>query len=234
MNLNVQQATDLCETINTQNKNIKDVDVSMAPPMIFLSGLAQNSTLHLSAQNCSDQNNGAFTGEVSVEMLASIGVKYVIVGHSERRSYYNETNETVAAKVLQTLKHGLTPVVCVGESNEQRFSNLHFDTVEQQLKDVLELKEVNEKEIIIAYEPVWAIGTGLTATSAQAQEMHLYIRQLLREKISESVAQKTRIIYGGSCKPSNAKELFNCPDIDGGLIGGASLKADSFLKIIQS
>ena len=207
----------------------------VCPPFPYLemtSDYSDDSYFMVGAQNVSDQEVGAYTGEVSAAMLESLEIDYCIVGHSERRAYYHETNEIVARKVDQLLKHGLKPIVCCGEVLEEREANKQFEVVKQQITEGLfHLTPEQFGEIIVAYEPVWAIGTGKTATPEQAQEMHAFIRSLIAEKYGNEVAEETSILYGGSCKPSNAKELFANKDVDGGLIGGASLKADDFIGI---
>ncbi len=188
----------------------------------------------LSAQNCANHESGAYTGEVSAKMVASAGAEYVILGHSERREYYNETGEILREKISLALENGLSPIFCVGENLEQRENGNHFKVVEQEIKEVLyTLTPTQLEKVIVAYEPIWAIGTGKTATSAQAEEIHAHIREVLAEKFGQ-LADEISILYGGSCKPSNAKELFAQPNIDGGLIGGASLKADDFIEIAKS
>ena len=209
--------------------------VVVCPPFPYLemtSDYSDDSYFMVGAQNVSDQESGAYTGEVSAAMLESMEIDYCIVGHSERRAYYGETDEIVARKVDQLLKHNLRPIVCCGEVLEERESNRQFDVVKKQITDGLFHLSADEfSNVVIAYEPVWAIGTGKTATPDQAQEMHAFIRNLIAEKYGDEVAENTSILYGGSCKPSNAKELFANKDVDGGLIGGASLKADDFLAI---
>ncbi|HOG25622.1 MAG TPA: triose-phosphate isomerase [Bacteroidales bacterium] len=201
-------------------------------PVARLIGDRRNPAL--AAQNCANRENGAFTGEVSASMLASVPCRYVILGHSERREYYGETNEILLEKIRLALFHSLRPIFCVGEVLQERETNMHFQVVSAQLREVLcQLDPEDFKKVIVAYEPVWAIGTGKTATSEQAQEMHAFIRAFL-EGTFRDLAQSTPILYGGSCKPSNAAELFSRPDVDGGLIGGASLKADDFLAIAGS
>ena len=187
------------------------------------------------AENCADKAEGAFTGEVSAAMVASTGAKYVIMGHSERRAYYHETAEILKEKVVLALANGLTPIFCVGEVLAEREADKHFEVVAAQVKDSLfDLTAEDFAKLVIAYEPVWAIGTGKTATAEQAQEIHAFIRQTIAEKYGAEIADNTSILYGGSCKPSNAGELFAKPDVDGGLIGGAALKADSFMGIITA
>lgn len=202
------------------------------PYLVMTSDYSDDSYFMVGAQNVSDQESGAYTGEVSAAMLESMEIDYCIVGHSERRAYYGETDEIVARKVDQLLKHNLRPIVCCGEVLEEREGNRQFDVVKKQITDGLFHLSADEfSNVVIAYEPVWAIGTGKTATPDQAQEMHAFIRNLIAEKYGDEVAENTSILYGGSCKPSNAKELFANKDVDGGLIGGASLKADDFLAI---
>ena len=199
------------------------------------SDYANDSYFQVGAQNVSDQEKGAYTGEVSAEMLESCEIDWCIVGHSERRAYYGETDATVAAKVNKLLAHGLKPIVCVGEVLEEREAGRQFDVVKTQVEGGLfHLTAEQMKQVVIAYEPVWAIGTGKTATAEQAQEMHAHIRSLLASKYGKEVADDISILYGGSCKPSNAKELFANPDVDGGLIGGASLKAQDFMGIVTA
>ena len=195
--------------------------------------LIQGSKVMLGAQNLNTNASGAYTGEVSADMIKDFGARHVIVGHSERRSLYGETSAMVADKTKAALNAGLTPLLCIGESIEQRDSGNTEAVIEKQLSAVIELVGIEAfNQIIIAYEPVWAIGTGVTATPEQAQEAHLFIRSLLA-KNDESVAQKTPILYGGSMNASNASELISCADIDGGLIGGAALKAEDFLQICK-
>ena len=209
--------------------------VVVCPPFPYLemtSDYSDDSYFMVGAQNVSDQESGAYTGEVSAAMLESMEIDYCIVGHSERRAYYGETDEIVARKVDQLLKHNLRPIVCCGEVLEEREGNRQFDVVKKQITDGLFHLSADEfSNVVIAYEPVWAIGTGKTATPDQAQEMHAFIRNLIAEKYGDEVSENTSILYGGSCKPGNAKELFANKDVDGGLIGGASLKADDFLAI---
>lgn len=191
--------------------------------------------IHLGAQNCACKEKGAYTGEVSATMLASIkGLEYVILGHSERRGYYGETNAILLEKVKLALESGLKVIYCVGEALEDRKAGKHFDVVSSEIKEVLyELSAEQMKNVIVAYEPIWAIGTGETATSSQAEEIHAFIRKTLEAKFG-ALSEEVAILYGGSCKPSNAKELFAQKNIDGGLIGGASLKAGDFISIARS
>ena len=216
-----------------------NLHIVIAPPFYLLPScveLVNNyPQIFVGAQNCFSEESGAYTGEVSASMLKSAGVSYVIIGHSERRQYFNETNEMLAKKVALALKNDLTPIFCCGEKLEERQKNNHFAIVKKQLSESLFQLNNNEfKKTAIAYEPVWAIGTGLNATPAQTQEMHSYIRNLIKEKYDETLAQEISILYGGSCNAKNAAELFANPDVDGGLIGGASLKAEDFSAIIHS
>ena len=210
----------------------------VCPPFPYLEMVGDygdDSYFAVGAQNVSDQEVGAYTGEVSAAMLESMELDYCIVGHSERRAYYHETDAIVAAKVDRLLEHNIMPIVCCGEVLEEREAGKQFEVVKRQITDGLfHLTAEQFANIVIAYEPVWAIGTGKTATPEQAQEIHHYIRTLLAQKYGDAVADEISILYGGSCKPSNAKELFACPDIDGGLIGGASLKAEDFIGIVTA
>ena len=213
-----------------------DVDVVIAPPFISLllaaDGLAEKRVA-IAAQNCHQEGNGAFTGEVSAAMLKSVGVTYCIVGHSERRQYFGETDDIVAKKIAALLAQGITPIYCCGERKSERERGRQKDVVMSQMKAALGGSTIDElKNVVIAYEPVWAIGTGLNATAQQAQEMHAHIRELLHTHGAD-VATAVPILYGGSCKPDNAAELFACPDVNGGLIGGASLVAQQFIELIR-
>lgn len=220
-------------------KSPEDVVKIFATPFIHLTEaarkLADRKDFGLAAQNCHHLSNGAYTGEISAEMIASTGASYVIIGHSERRQYSQESNEQLAQKVTTALAAGLTPIFCIGESLDQRNANRQQDVVLQQLSESLfPLPALEFVKLILAYEPVWAIGTGVTATSIQAQEMHAFIRKQIDKKYGKEIAGNSVILYGGSCNPQNAKELFACKDVDGGLIGGASLKAADFNAIIHS
>lgn len=211
----------------------------IAPPFIHLSEaarkLAGRRGFGLAAQNCHHLSTGAYTGEVAAEMIASTGATYVIIGHSERRMYFQESNGLLAQKIDAALAAKLIPIFCIGESLEERNSNQHKEIVKHQLNEsVFHLSAAEFANVVIAYEPVWAIGTGITASSAQAQEMHEFIRLEIREKYGQKISENIVILYGGSCNPQNAKELFACKDVDGGLIGGASLKASDFSAIINS
>ena len=228
------------EIANMINDELRDdVTVVLGTPFIHLSGVSKlvesTNNLHVAAQDCSSHEAGAYTGEISVSMIQSTGASHVIIGHSERREYHNETNAELATKVDLALKAGLTPIFCCGESLDIRESGKHEDFVSTQLTESLfHLTEEQMNKVVIAYEPIWAIGTGVTASSAQAQEMHKALRAHLATKFGDTLAENTSILYGGSCKPSNANELFTQPDIDGGLIGGASLKSRDFMDIIKS
>jgi len=239
MNTTVPEGNALAEELASKFSTVpSDVQLIVAPPFTHLNSVGsaiKNTKIALSAQNCADQPKGAYTGEVSAAMLKSIGCTYVILGHSERRQYYGETSTTLTAKIALALENGLKPIYCVGEKLEEREANRHFDVVKAQIEEVLfSLTAEQMGQVIIAYEPVWAIGTGKTATSEQAQEIHAFIRKTVASKFGAAVAEECSILYGGSCKPSNAKELFAQKDIDGGLIGGAALKADDFIAIAQS
>ena len=238
MNKSFSEADDLISGIMDKLEEVTlDANTQMiiCPPFPYLemaSDYSDESYFAVGTQNVSDQESGAYTGEVSASMLESMELDYCIVGHSERRAYYHETDEIVARKVDQLLKHNIRPIVCCGEVLDEREANKQFDVVKKQITDGLfHLTAEQFSDIIIAYEPVWAIGTGKTATPEQAQEMHVFIRSLIAEKYGKEVADETSILYGGSCKPGNAKELFANPDVDGGLIGGASLKAEDFIGI---
>ena len=241
MNMTFSEADDLVSAIMDKLEQVTlDADTQMiiCPPFPYLemvSDFGDESYFSVGAQNVSDQEMGAYTGEVSAAMLESMELDYCIVGHSERRAYYHETDEIVAAKVKRLLAHYIRPIVCCGEVLEERESNRQLEVVKRQITDGLfHLTAEEFADVVIAYEPVWAIGTGKTATPDQAQEMHAFIRSLIAERYGQEVADNTSILYGGSCKPSNAKELFAQPDVDGGLIGGASLKADDFVAIAQA
>jgi triosephosphate isomerase (TIM) len=212
-------------------------EIAVCVPYVYLDTVAaivKNTGLALGSQNVADKASGAYTGEISAAMLKELNCKYAIVGHSERRTYYGDTNASVAARFSQAQDQGIIPILCVGETLEQREQDKTFSVIDEQLNAVIELTGIAAfAKSVIAYEPVWAIGTGKTATDDQAQEVHKYIRQYIAAKDGQ-IAEKLQILYGGSAKPENAKGLFAMPDIDGGLIGGASLDADSFLKIYHS
>lgn len=212
-------------------------DIAVCVPYVYIPAigeLVKGTHLGLGSQNIANQAAGAYTGEISASMLSEFSVKYALVGHSERRSYYGDTDETVAERFAQAQTKGITPILCVGETLEERESDTTFAVIETQLNAVVNKVGIAAfASAVVAYEPVWAIGTGKTASDDQAQEVHQYIRQYFAKK-DQAIADKLQILYGGSAKPDNAKGLFAKPDIDGGLIGGASLDADSFLKIYQS
>jgi len=239
MNLNLQEgialAKELKEALAADKPNC---DVVICTPFIHLASVAnelEGSMIGLGAENCADKEKGAFTGEVSAEMVKSTGAQYVILGHSERREYYKETPEILKEKVQLALKNGLKVIFCIGETLEEREANKQSEVVKAELEgSVFNLSEEDFRKIVIAYEPIWAIGTGKTATSDQAEEIHAYIRSIVADKYGKAVAEDTSILYGGSCKASNAPELFAKPDIDGGLIGGASLKCADFKGIIDA
>lgn len=239
MNKNLQEgvalATELNETLKAEKPNC---DVIICTPFIHLatvSNIIDHKVIGLGAENCADKASGAYTGEVSAEMVKSTGAEYVILGHSERREYYHETPEILKEKVDLALANGLKVIFCIGESLAQREANEQNAVVKAELEgSVFHLSAEAFSNIVIAYEPIWAIGTGKTATSDQAEEIHAYIRSIIAGKYGEEVAENTSILYGGSCKASNAPELFAKKDIDGGLIGGASLKAADFKGIIDA
>lgn len=222
-----------------RDERTKDVKVVLNPPFVHISGvkklIGEVPGLFVGGQNCSDKDAGAYTGEVSAKMLASFGATYVIIGHSERREHFEESNQELADKVKQALNNNLSPVFCCGEPLEIREAGSHESFVKEQLTDSLfGLSDADFARLIIAYEPIWAIGTGKTASSDQAQEMHAAIRRHIASKHGEPIANSIPILYGGSCKPDNAREIFSKPDVDGGLIGGASLKSRDFMDIILS
>lgn len=216
-----------------------DTEVVLIPPFIHLTSIqsliGSANKISLGAQNCNENAKGAYTGEISAEMIVSAGATYVILGHSERREYYNETDDLLAEKVKFTLENNLTPIFCCGEKLETRESGDHEKVVgEQVAKALYELSEDDIKKVVIAYEPVWAIGTGKTASAEQAQEMHAFIRNQIATNYNQTIADEISILYGGSVKPENAKEIFSQPDVDGGLIGGASLKSRDFTNIVKA
>jgi triosephosphate isomerase len=230
-------ASEVAELV--KNEINSDVQLVLCTPYIHLSevGKTINDYKHLSlgAQNCYSKASGAYTGEISADQLKSVGVEFVILGHSERREYFNETNQLLKEKTDMVLSRGMTPLFCCGETLAQREANIHIGFVCDQLTESLfHLDSETIKKVVIAYEPIWAIGTGVTASTEQAQEMHAIIRKHIASKYGEDVASKISILYGGSAKPSNAKELFACADVDGGLIGGASLVARDFVDIAKS
>ncbi|OFX82337.1 MAG: triose-phosphate isomerase [Bacteroidetes bacterium GWF2_33_16] len=238
MNTTLPNGLSLVSEIIKSQDVPKDVVLIVAPPYTHLSDISKilkNTSIKLAAQNCAQFDQGAYTGEIAATILKSVGTEYVILGHSERRAYYAETDLIINSKIKLALAAGIKPIVCCGEVLEEREKGIHFDIVAKQLKGMFEgISPEQFKEIIIAYEPVWAIGTGKTATPAQAQEIHAFIRINIEKVFGTELAHNMPILYGGSCKPSNAKELFANPDVDGGLIGGASLVAKDFIDIAKS
>jgi triosephosphate isomerase len=240
MNKNINDSRALVNEIiaNIDKDSLDNTRVIVAPPYVNLSAVvesANNSTVEVAAQNMHQAESGAFTGEISAEMLKSVGVNIVLIGHSERREYFNEGSHLLTKKVEQALEHKMNVIFCFGEKLEDRQSNNHFEVVKEQLQDSLfHLNDVDWDSIILAYEPVWAIGTGETASPAQAQEMHAFIRNLIAENYDQDLADRISILYGGSVKPANAEEIFSKPDVDGGLIGGAALKVEDFAAIIKA
>lgn len=239
MNKSLPEAEALVKAIVSGSEEGDGVTKIFFPPFVFIERtaalIAGKNNFFVGAQNCHHLESGAYTGEVSALAIASCGAQYVLVGHSERRIYFEETSEELRQKLELAFKHKLSPVYCVGEKLNERKSNTYFHAVKKQIEEVVfHLSETQMKSLVLAYEPVWAIGTGETATPDQAQEMHAFIRLAVAEKFGHAVANSTPILYGGSCNPGNAKELFACPDVDGGLIGGASLKPEEFLSIINS
>ncbi len=238
-NTNLQEGVELAKAVDTlvANEGADDVVVVLGTPFTHITKVVETvntDRIGVAAQNCAAEAKGAYTGEVSAEMVKSTGAEYVILGHSERREYYGETSETLNKKVALALENGLTPIYCCGEALEIREAGTQNEFVKKQLDEtVFQLSANDFKKIVIAYEPIWAIGTGVTASSEQAQEIHAFIRSAIAEKFGNEVAEETSILYGGSCKPTNAKELFANKDVDGGLIGGAALKAEDFIGIIN-
>ena len=237
MNKTLQEGIELAKTVNRQVED-NGVIVVLCTPFIHLTEVCTvitKDSLFVGAQNCASETSGAYTGEVSVDMIKSTGADYVIIGHSERRSYYHEDDRLLNRKASVAIATGLKVIFCCGEVLKERESGKHFDVVKKQLEEGLFTLSMEDfRKVVIAYEPVWAIGTGLTATPDQAQEMHKYIRDLTRVKFGTDIAEDLTILYGGSCKPSNAAEIFSKPDVDGGLIGGASLKKEDFTAIVEA
>ena len=241
MNLNRDEAFALVSEITgmLKDEESRDLKVILFPSFIHLGAIVQlcngDSRIHVGAQNCNDHAAGAYTGEIAASMIQSYGANHVLIGHSERRSYFKESGDLLSQKINIAIQHSLTPVFCIGESLEERNSAIHFKIIEQQLtNEIFHLSADDFKKCILAYEPIWAIGTGLTASPEQAQEMHAFIRATISKKYSAEIATQTSILYGGSCNDQNAKQIFALPDVDGGLIGGASLKSRSFVNIIKS
>jgi triosephosphate isomerase len=237
MNKTLHEGIELAKTINRQVEE-KDTIIVLCPPFIHLSDVAEiitKDSLFAGGQNCASEASGAFTGEVSAEMIRSAGAEFVIIGHSERRTCFNESDALLNKKVKLALANELTPIFCCGEVLAERQAGKHIQIVTSQVeKGLFDLSPEDFCRVVIAYEPVWAIGTGVTASAEQAQEMHKVIRDHIAVKYGNEVADNTSILYGGSCKPSNAKELFSNPDVDGGLIGGASLSASDFMGIVNA
>lgn len=237
MNTQLKDGMELAKAVEKLEKEkSSDALVIISPPYTHLSRVNDLiDGVKLGAQNCASNESGAYTGEISPDMLLSVGVEYVILGHSERRAYYGEDNELLNRKAKLALSKGLKPIFCCGEVLEERESGKLFDVIREQITEGLDgLTKEDMSNVVIAYEPVWAIGTGVVATPDQAQEMHKFIRDLLVELFDADVAENMTILYGGSCNPTNAKVLFSNPDVDGGLIGGAALKAEDFLAIVNS
>lgn len=238
-NTTLQEGIELAKAVDAivAKEGAQDVVVVLGTPFTHIVKVVENvngKRIGVAAQNCAAEAKGAFTGEVSAAMIKSTGANYVILGHSERREYYGETSETLNKKVALALENNLTPIYCCGEALNIREAGTHNEYVINQLEEtVFNLSADDFKKIVIAYEPIWAIGTGVTASSAQAQDMHANIRQAITAKFGKEVAEGTSILYGGSCNPKNANELFANKDVDGGLIGGASLKAEDFIGIIN-
>ncbi|HWW41032.1 triose-phosphate isomerase [Pedobacter sp.] len=239
MNLDYAEGISLfSEIVNMVRDEQKGEQLAViCAPFIHLNSLSKlgGTTVRIGAQNCHQNESGAFTGEISAKMIKSVGCEYVIIGHSERRQYFAESDELLAAKTSAALKNNLIPIFCIGETLDERNNGSYFDVIKTQLTGgVFGLSAEDFSKVVLAYEPVWAIGTGLTATSEQAQEVHAYIRKEIAAKYGEELAEKTTILYGGSCNPKNAAELFAQKDIDGGLIGGASLKSRDFVDIVKT
>lgn len=238
MHKNAEETEDLLNELIDQLPNDVEAQIIVAPTFVNLASAVDHlefTNIGVAAQNMSQFESGAYTGEISADMLKSIGVTIVIIGHSERRAYFNETDFILAEKVTTALKNSLTVIFCFGEELKDRQNNQHFNVVENQLRDGLfHIENKDWENIILAYEPVWAIGTGETASPEQAQEMHQFIREVVQKRYGNEIADGVSILYGGSVKPDNAKEIFSKPDVDGGLIGGAALKAADFAAIVDS
>jgi triosephosphate isomerase len=240
MNMTLEEGLIFAKSVNQyfMEKPSGKAEVILCTPFIHLPGISEilnKGNITYGAQNCASEPSGAYTGEVSAMMIKSTGAEYVIIGHSERRSYYHEDDRLLNKKTILALNSGLKVIFCCGEVKGEREEGKHFIVVKRQLEEGLFTLPAEEMEkVVIAYEPVWAIGTGLTATPDQAQEMHKYVRSLVREKYGKECSEELTILYGGSCKPSNAQEIFSKPDVDGGLIGGASLKKEDFVAIVEA
>lgn len=237
MNTTLHESVQLASELNKLVGKVTDRDILVCPPFTAIDKVAEtlrDSQIMVGGQTLHWEEKGAFTGEISAQMLKSVGACCVLIGHSERRQYFGETEETVNKRLNAAIKHNLKPIVCVGETLEEREKNITFEVIKKQITGGLkDLSVVSCKSLVIAYEPVWAIGTGKTATKEQAQEVHAYIRKLLSELFDKTVAEEVRILYGGSVTPENINDLMAQPDIDGGLVGGASLKAEIFAKIVK-
>ena len=238
MHKNAEETEDLLNELIDKLPNDVEAQIIVAPTFINLASAVDHlefTNIAVAAQNMSQFESGAYTGEISADMLKSIGVNIVIIGHSERRAYFNETDFILADKVTTALLHNMTVIFCFGEELKDRQNNQHFNVVENQLRDGLfHIENKDWEQIVLAYEPVWAIGTGETASPEQAQEMHKFIRETVRQHYQSNIAEDVSILYGGSVKPDNAKEIFSKPDVDGGLIGGAAIKATDFAAIVSS
>ncbi len=236
MNMTIDESNDLINELKEVSEN--NVEIKIAPSftnLYYVISLLKDSGIEVIAQNVHSEKRGAYTGEISTEMLKSIGVNTVIIGHSERRKYFNETDTILSKKVKAALESSLNVIFCIGEELSERESGNHFEIIKNQLTNALiNLNNIEIKNIVIAYEPVWAIGTGMTANNQQIQEMHEFIRELINKKFGNEIADNIRILYGGSVKPNNAKEIFSLNDVDGGLIGGASLNFSDFHSIINA
>lgn len=238
MNKNSEETEDLLNELIDKLPEDKEVQIIVAPTFVNLASAVDHlefTNITVAAQNMHQNENGAYTGEISADMLKSVGVNTVILGHSERRSIFHETDALIATKVDTALRHDMTVIFCFGEELKDRKDEQHFNVIENQLRDGLfHLEKEAWQDIILAYEPVWAIGTGETASPEQAQEMHAFIRETVRHTYGSEIAENVSILYGGSVKPDNAQEIFGKPDVDGGLIGGAALKADDFVAIVNA
>jgi triosephosphate isomerase len=238
MHKNAEETEDLLNALIDKLPTDKEVQIIVAPTFVNLASAVDHlefTNIEVAAQNMHQSENGAYTGEISADMLKSVGVNTVILGHSERRSIFNETDAVIAFKVDKALQHQMRVIFCFGEELKDRQNKQHFNVVENQLRDGLfHLDKASWESLVLAYEPVWAIGTGETASPEQAQEMHEFIRETVRKAFGSDVAEDVSILYGGSVKPDNAKEIFSKPDVDGGLIGGAALKADDFAAIVNA
>ena len=234
----ISEGLNLVNIIKAGVHTITECDVAICPPFTALAAIGEalrDTYIELGAQDMHHETEGAYTGEISPLMLKDVGCRYVILGHSERRAYFKETDELINKKVMAALKYNLIPIVCIGETLEEREARRAFEVVKQQFDHSLaELKEEEMERVVIAYEPVWAIGTGRTATPEQAEQMHSYVRRLLNEKYGDSVAARVKILYGGSVKPENTAQLMAKPHVDGALVGGASIKAEAFIQIVAN